>query len=82
MFYFAVDACPTMKEISQYVIPNYSSHWKALGILLGLSSGTLDIMTINHVSDPESCKSMLQKWLDVDSTPSWEKLSKAIKGLE
>ena len=79
--FFTVDMHPSMEEIHRYVIPQYSSQWKTLGILLGLPSGTLDNIASLRSPDSECCGSMLQKWLQVDLTATWKKLFKAIEKL-
>ena len=44
-------------------------------MLLGLSTGVLDIIENDCRGKAESCcNSMLEKWLDTDHTASWRKL--------
>ena len=46
-----------------------------LGILLDLSSTTLDIIKHKHKDDPRlCCKAMLLKWLEIDVDATWGKL--------
>ena len=71
---------PLLKDLYQHITPNYASDWKVIGTLLGLPSGTLDIIEHdNHHKAIPSCNAMLKKWLEVDPSASWEKLFKVIE---
>ena len=51
-----------------------------MGSLLGLPSGTLDIIEYdNHHKAIPCCSAMLEKWLEVDLSASWNKLLHVIK---
>ena len=72
-----------MKEIRKYIVPQYCTQWKMLGILLDLWPSTLDIIAFNNFSDAESCcVEMFSKWLQTDATPTWKKLLEAIEKLK
>ena len=46
-----------------------------MGALLGLSSGELKIIEQdNHYKAAPCCNAVLEKWLEVDPSASWEKL--------
>ena len=46
-----------------------------IGTLLGLPSGTLDIIEHDHMHKATCCcNAMLKKWLEMDTTASWSKL--------
>ena len=66
---------PALKDLYQHFTPQYAAHWKVIGAILGLSSGTLDIIQYDNQCKAEPCcNDMLKKWLQVDITASWEKL--------
>ena len=70
-----VNTCPLLKDLLRYFVPQYSSNWKMLGILLDLRSTTLDIIEYEYKGDPESCcQAMLTKWLQRGTQPTWRKL--------
>ena len=51
-----------------------------IGALLGLPSGTLDIIKYdNHDEARPCCDAVLEVWLEVDSSASWEKVFKVIE---
>jgi len=59
----------------EYITPDYAVYWKLVGTLLGISSGELKIIEYdcNDKAVP-CCNTMLEKWLEVDPTATWEKL--------
>ena len=51
-----------------------------IGTLLGLTSGTLDIIKYdNRDKARPCCDAVLEEWLEVDPSASWEKLFKVIE---
>ena len=51
-----------------------------IGSLLGLPSGTLDIIEHDHMHKATHCSNaMLKKWLEMDTTASWSKLFTVIE---
>ena len=51
-----------------------------IGTLLGLPSGTLDIIKYdNRDKARPCCDAVLEEWLEVDPSASWEKLFKVIE---
>ena len=51
-----------------------------IGTLLSVPSGTLEIIKYNNHDKAEPCcDAVLEKWLEVDPSASWEKLLKVIK---
>ena len=70
-----VNSTPSLKDLQQYVTPQYAIQWRVIGIQLGLSSETLDIIECdNHYKIIPCCNAMLKQWLQMDITASWEKL--------
>ena len=71
---------PSLKDLYQYITPQYALDWKVIGILLDLPSATIDI--IEHDSRDkarECCNEMWKEWLKVDSAASWRKLFTVIE---
>ena len=51
-----------------------------IGTLLGLPSGTLDIIKYdNHDKARPCCDAVLEEWLEVDPSASWNKLLSVIQ---
>ena len=66
---------PLARDLYQHITPQYAAQWRVIGTLLGLPSVTLDVIEHDHVFRAERCcNAMLEKWLQVDTTASWEKL--------
>ena len=73
---------PLLKDLYQYVTPQYAADWKVIGILLGLPSGELKAIEAGYPTNVKwCCNQMLEKWLEVDTTASWGKLLIVIKSL-
>ena len=73
---------PLLKDLHNYITPNFAAQWRMIGTLLDLPSGTLDIIKYdNHDKARPCCDAMLEEWLEVDPSASWEKLLKVIKSL-
>lgn len=70
---------PTLKEINQSITPQYAAIWKKIGMELDLPDGMLSIIEANYPSDVERCcNKMLSRWLERDTSASWQKLLTAI----
>lgn len=73
---------PLLKDLYEYITPEYAAEWKVIGTLLGLPSGELNaIYAGNHIDVKWCCNQMLQKWLEIDFTASWEKIFTVIESL-
>ena len=71
---------PLLKDLHNHINPNYAVHWRMIGTLLGLPKGRLDIIKYdNHDKAEPCCDAVLEKWLEVDPSASWEKLFKVIE---
>ena len=76
----AVTTKPRLKDLCQHITPRYAAQWKLMGTLLGLPSGSLDIIQYdNHDKAEPCCNDMLKKWLQEDTTASWGKLFTVIE---
>ena len=66
------------------MIEHYAIYWKQLGVELGVKNYHIANITENNASRKlrqveECCSQMLQKWLDIDPSATWDKLDDAIK---
>ena len=76
---FAELSRPTLRELYEKVTPHFAKHWKRIGVFLNMRSGELDALESDFFRNcQECCDRMLAKWLDVDTTASWEKLKNAV----
>ena len=70
-----VNNTPLLKDLYQHITPRYAVDWKVIGTLLGLRSGTLEIIENDyHGKATRCCNAMFEKWLQMDLTASWSKL--------
>ena len=70
---------PDIKDLCKYVLPVYAAWWYQIGIFLGIQSGQLDVLKLNHPADANTCCMMLFiKWLEGTAIATWEKVFEAI----
>ena len=75
-----MNSTPLLKDLYQHITPQYAVDWIVIGTLLGLHSGTLDIIEHDHMHKAtHCCNVMLRKWLEMDTTASWKKLFTVIE---
>ena len=75
-----VNTTPSLRDLQQCFIPQYAAQWRMIGTQLSLPNATLDIIgNDNHYKAKECCNAMLNEWLQVDVTASWEKLFAVIE---
>ena len=75
-----MNTTPLLKDLCEYVTPQYASDWKVIGTLLGISSEILDSIEYdNRGKVNPCCNAMFKRWLKVDITASWEKLFTVIE---
>ena len=71
---------PLLKDLHQHITLQYATQWKVIGTQLGLSTAALDIIENDNVYKAvQCCNSMLKKWLEVDTTATWEKMFEVIE---
>ena len=59
----------------EYITPDYAIYWKLIGTLLGIPSGELNIIEYDYRDKVVSCcNAMLEKWLELDPTATWERV--------
>ena len=77
---FTATSTPLLKDLQNHISPHYAACWRAIGTQLGLSSGTLDIIKYDNRDKAEPCcDAVLEEWLEMDPSASWEKLLKVIE---
>jgi len=63
----------------EQVTPHYASHWKEIGVLIGIPIEEIQAIELGHPTMPKvCCNEMLMKWLECDAHASWEKVFSAI----
>lgn len=76
------DTRPQLVDLYSEVVPKYATNWDDLGIKLGLEKHHIDTISQNNAYNPnrlpECCKAMLNKWLEIDCSATWDKIRNAI----
>ena len=71
---------PLLKDLCEHVTPKYATQWKTIGLLLGLSSATLQVIEHDNTFKAVACcNALLEKWIEVDPSASWNKLLRVLK---
>ena len=71
---------PLLKDVCQYITPQYAADWKVIGTLLDLPTGELKTIEAGWPTNVKwCCNQMLEKWLEMDITASWRKLLTVIE---
>ena len=74
-----MNATPLLKDLQNYITPDYAVHWRVIGSQLGVCNGTLDIIEHdNYHKAVRCCNAMWEEWLAADSTATWSKLLSVI----
>jgi len=69
-----------LKDLYKHLVPLYTSEWKVIGKLLGISTEELTrIERENLHKNSQCCIAMLERWLEVDSSASWKKIFEVIE---
>ena len=77
LFLFA-EMIPSKLYICRLFTKRYATKCRDIGLTLGLTPEELDIMEADHPNEIEDfCNEMLQKWLEKETKPTWEKLFNA-----
>ena len=73
---------PLQKDLQNLVTPDYASHWRKIGDLLGIKEGILNIIDHDYFHKAEDCCNALWKeWLETDLMASWRKLIQIIDSI-
>ena len=80
------DDTPQLNDLLTYIVEQYAVYWERLGLKLGLKDYQLANISENNTSRQSRqvetcCKTVLQKWLQIDSSPTWGKLDDVIVSL-
>ena len=76
---FPVFSTPLLKDLYEYVTPDYAVYWNTIGVLLGVPDNELKIIEHDYFNRAvQCCNVMLQRWLELDPSATWEKLFAAI----
>ena len=79
-FFMIVNTTLSLKDLYHHITPKYAADWKVIGTLLGLPSGELNAIEAGYPTNVKwCCNQMLEKWLEMDTTASWEKMLTAIE---
>ena len=71
---------PLLKDLFQYITPQYAAEWEVVGTLLDIPSGELRAIELAYPTNIKwCCNQMLKRWLEMDSTATWEKLFTVIE---
>ena len=77
---YLVNSTPKLKDLYERITPYYASDWRVIGTLLGLPSGELKAIEAGYPTNVKwCCNQMLEKWLETDTTASWNKLYSVIQ---
>ena len=75
-----MNSTPLLKDLYQYVTPQYAADWEVIGTLLDLPNGELKAIEAGYPTNVKwCCNQMLKKWLETDATASWGKLFTVIE---
>ena len=66
-----------MGELNRF-LTEYCKLWKSIGYKLGLEDAVLDMIQSDCPTQRERFTIVLQKWLELDTRPTWSTLELAI----
>ena len=70
---------PSLKDLTNAVVPETSSEWHALGLQLNITKACLDAIQTDYPRNCRRCCSeMLSEWLSQDAGASWPTLIAAL----
>ena len=76
----AVDNVPLLKDLYEHITPQYAADWKVIGVLLDLPAGEIRAIEAGNPTNTKwCCNSMLEYWLEVDTSATWRKMFCAIE---
>ena len=82
IFILVLDSVPTHALLLKTVVPLYASHWKTIGLLLGIRSLDLRIIELG-ASDEESCLHvLLLQWLGNNPYVTWKTIIAVVDRIE
>ena len=77
------DKVPTIRDINRYVTRKHAADWKNIGIELGLSLSTLDIIERDHpLKSEDSFMAMIDRWIQLTvNDATWKALEVALTNI-
>ena len=73
---------PNIKDIHNYVVPQWASKWRQLGTQLNIDQHLMDNIEHDHPSDCERCCcEVFTEWLDIYPAASWNDIITAVDSL-
>ena len=73
---------PEKMYIQRLVVKTYARYWKQIGRQLGIDSAVLDSIEVENATHQKTshscCTNMMNKWLEKETSATWEKLLDAI----
>ena len=74
-----LDSPPKLKDLHNLITPEYAAYWRIIGTSLGFGTGYLGAIESGYPKDNFwCCNTLLEKWVDMDTTASWKKIIKVI----
>lgn len=78
MCFYTEATKPKAKELHNYVTPQYGIYWKKIGVHLGFTTRQLDTIQLENPRNiTMNCNIMFIKWLERDTSASWDNFFKA-----
>ena len=79
MFMFFISIVkPQEKVLCNLFTPKYASHWKRIGILLGIDDIILENIACETQNDEESCNALWKVWLSNNINGTWNHVHQAV----
>ena len=77
------DERPDMRDVNRYIVEQQAAQWERLGLELGLKDYHIANISKDHPNRSVTCcREMLQKWLHIDPSATWDKLDDAVKKIK
>ena len=74
-----------MTELYSHVIHQYAAHWEEIGLKLRIQDYDIANISKDNAHNPDRsvtcCRTVLEKWLQVVTSPTWGQLDDVIKSL-
>ena len=68
-----------LKHLYEHITPQFAADWKVIGTMLDIPSSELKAIAAGNPTNAKwCCNTMLEKWLEIDTAASWEKIFAAI----
>ena len=72
-----------LAELYNEITPQHAARWEVIGRKLSLPKGQLEAIKAEWPTNfKHCCNRMLDKWIEVDTTASWEKMNAVILDIQ